>query len=72
MKIIMLKTRYGSEDGFAVRLFLKGMEYEIASSLAIEFIRSGAAALAQTQERIQNESPNTSLKSFANSHNCTI
>ena len=43
MHIIMLKTRYGSEDGFAVRRFLQNQEYEIADSLAIEFIRSGDA-----------------------------
>ena len=57
MHIIMLKTRYGSEDGFAVRRFLQNQEYEIADSLAIEFIRSGAAALVQTQERKNNVSP---------------
>jgi hypothetical protein len=41
MKIIMLQTRYGSEDGFVVRRFLQNNEYEIADSLAHQFIRSG-------------------------------
>ena len=45
MNVVMLQTRYGSEDGFVVRRFLQHQEYEIADSLALEFIRSGAARL---------------------------
>ncbi len=46
MKIIMLHTRYGSEDGFAVRLFLRGQEYEIADCLAAYFISKSCAKLS--------------------------
>lgn len=44
MRIIMLQTRYGSEDGFVVRRFVKNQEYEMADSLAAYFIRYGLAA----------------------------
>jgi hypothetical protein len=44
MRIIMLQTRYGSEDGFVVRRFIKNQEYEIADSLAAYFIRHELAA----------------------------
>lgn len=43
MKIIMLQTRYGSEDGFVVRRFLKNNQYEIADSLGAYFIWLGVA-----------------------------
>jgi hypothetical protein len=43
MKIIMLSTRYGSEDGFVVRRFLQNHQYEIADSLAAYFMQIGAA-----------------------------
>jgi len=43
MKIIMLQTRYGSEDGFSVRLFRQNQEYEIAETLGAHFVRVGAA-----------------------------
>lgn len=43
MKIIMLQTRYGSEDGFTVRLFHQNQEYEVADSLGADFVRVGAA-----------------------------
>lgn len=45
MRIIMLQTRYGSEDGFVVRRFVKNQEYEMADSLAAYFIRHGLAAI---------------------------
>lgn len=43
MRIIMLSTRYGSEDGFVVRRFLQNHQYEIADSLGAYFVRTGAA-----------------------------
>ncbi|MEZ5691490.1 MAG: hypothetical protein R3D71_07490 [Rickettsiales bacterium] len=43
MTVIMLHTRYGSEDGFAVRLFIKNHKYEITDILAEYFIRRGFA-----------------------------
>lgn len=39
MHIIMLHTRYGSEDGFVVHRFLQNHQYEIADSLGAYFIR---------------------------------
>jgi hypothetical protein len=52
MKIIMLQTRYGSEDGFAVRLFRKNQEYEIAETLGAHFVRVGAGKIIKNQEKI--------------------
>ncbi len=43
MQILMLFTRYGSEDGFIVRRFLQNHQYEMADSLAAYFIRLGLA-----------------------------
>lgn len=43
MKILMIQTRYGSEDGFVVRRFIENQEYEMADSLAAYFIRIGVA-----------------------------
>jgi hypothetical protein len=43
MKIMMLQTRYGSEDGFIVRRFFKNHHYEISDSLASYFIWLGVA-----------------------------
>ncbi len=45
MTVIMLQTRYGSEDGFVVRRFLQNQEYEIADSLGEYFIRIGVAQI---------------------------
>lgn len=43
MKIIMLFTRYGSEDGFVVHRFLRDHQYEVADSLGVYFVRLGVA-----------------------------
>ena len=43
MFIIMLQTRRGSEDGFAVRCFQKGCRYDVAESLARYFIHARIA-----------------------------
>lgn len=43
MQILMLQTRYGSEDGFVVRQFSQNNQYEVADSLGTYFIRIGAA-----------------------------
>ncbi len=47
MKITMLQTRYGSEDGFVVRRFLKNHQYEIADSLGAYFIWLGVAKIGE-------------------------
>lgn len=45
MRILMLETRRGTEDGFSVRQFVRGREYEIADSLARAFLAAGWAVL---------------------------
>ncbi|MHC5536703.1 hypothetical protein ACYOEI_00330 [Singulisphaera rosea] len=47
MKITMLDTRRGSEDGFAVRRFHKGTTYEVGEGLARSFIRQGWATAVE-------------------------
>jgi len=43
MNIFMLETRRGSEDGFAVRCFEAGSNYDVADTLARAFISKGWA-----------------------------
>lgn len=43
MKIKMLKTRQGSEDGFIIHNYVKGNEYDLADTLATHFLRNGWA-----------------------------
>jgi hypothetical protein len=43
MRIVMLETRRGSEDGFVVRYFKKHCAYEIGDTLARTFIRARVA-----------------------------
>lgn len=45
MRIRMLETRRGSEDGFCIRLYEKGKEYEVGNLLAYTFITSGFAVV---------------------------
>ncbi|MHC5537544.1 hypothetical protein ACYOEI_04855 [Singulisphaera rosea] len=47
MKITMLETRRGTEDGFTVRRFLKGDTYDVTHALAVTFIRQGWALKAE-------------------------
>lgn len=46
MKITMLKTAPGSEDGVTSSLYLAGEGYEVSEALAKTFIDSGLAAKA--------------------------
>lgn len=43
MRIVMLETRSGCEDGFIVRYFRKHRTYELADTLARTFINAGWA-----------------------------
>jgi len=43
MRIRMLDTRYGSEDGFVVHRYLQNKEYDVLDSMAQFFIRKGWA-----------------------------
>jgi hypothetical protein len=47
MQVLMLQTRYGSEDGFVVRRFLQNHQYEIADSLGAYFINLGVSVPPQ-------------------------
>jgi hypothetical protein len=52
MRVLMLETRLGCEDGFIVRCFQQDKVYHMADFLACVFIRRGwAVALAAGQER---------------------
>ena len=50
MRIKMLTTKDGSEDGFSARTFVEGEEYEVAEALASAFI-AGGDAVAVEQKR---------------------
>lgn len=43
MQIKMITTHYGSEDGFAVKQYLKGELYSVADTLARYFMSNGWA-----------------------------
>lgn len=43
MKIKMLKTKRGTEDGFTVRRYIKGEVYDVAHTLACELMRNAGA-----------------------------
>jgi hypothetical protein len=43
MKIKMVETHRGSEDGFNSKRFEKNREYEVADALARQFVRNGWA-----------------------------
>lgn len=55
MKIKMLQTRRGSEDGFNVQRFEQGQSYDMADSLARQFLKEG---WAYNDEDEQHPSPN--------------
>ena len=48
MKITMLDTRRGSDDGHIVKRFRKGTAYEVADGLARSFIRQGWAVAVES------------------------
>lgn len=43
MRIIMTKSRRGSEDGITVRLYAEGQAYDLGEALAQSFIGSKCA-----------------------------
>jgi len=43
MKIRMLETRKGTEDGFVVKKFIAGEDYEVRDHLAKAFLAAGFA-----------------------------
>lgn len=57
MKLYMLETRRGTEDGFTVKRFMRGQTYEIAPDLARAFLAAGWA-MKWPQERTQKHYAN--------------
>lgn len=45
MRILMLATRYVSEDGWCLREFCEGQYYEVGELLAVQLLRLGYARL---------------------------
>ncbi len=43
MRVRMLETRRGASNGFTVKRYDQGGEYELSDSLALNFISQGAA-----------------------------
>ncbi len=52
MRVLMLFTRRGSEDGFVVRQFFEGQRYEMADGLARYFIRQRWAVMCTGDEPV--------------------
>lgn len=50
MRVRMLETRRGTEDGFAIRLFEQGREYEMGDFLARQWIAAGRAQAVTPQK----------------------
>lgn len=45
MRVTMLETRRGASNGFTVKRYDQGEEYELSDRLALNFISQGAANL---------------------------
>lgn len=45
MRVRMLKTRHGTDDGWHVRLFRKGQVYTLPGQLAVRFMAAGIAEM---------------------------
>jgi hypothetical protein len=52
MRIKMLETRRGSEDGFTVRRFEEGEQYDVAEGLARQFLKDGWAYNAESEDEV--------------------
>lgn len=46
MRVKMLKTRRGASNGFTIKRYDQGEEYELSDSLALNFISQGVAKAA--------------------------
>lgn len=51
MRLRMLETRRGTEDGFTIRLYEAGCEYDIADTLARSFIADGVGVQVLVTQR---------------------
>lgn len=43
LRVMMLETRRGSEDGFVVRRYFQGKVYDLSMELGVYFLRKGWA-----------------------------
>ena len=50
MKIKMLQTRKGTEDGYTVAQFYEGKEYDVREVLAYRFAAKGYAEIIKDME----------------------
>lgn len=50
MKIVMLRTAPGSEDGIRVQSYAEGQTYEVGEALGRAFCESGAARPAEEEK----------------------
>ena len=52
MLLTMLETRRGTEDGYTIRLYMRGETYNLGDTLAHSFLAAGFAipALAEVKE----------------------
>ncbi|MCE9567648.1 MAG: hypothetical protein K8U57_37075 [Planctomycetes bacterium] len=49
-KVTMLRSQFGSENGFDVQLYLKGRTYDLAEGLACQFLQGCHAYLAEDDD----------------------
>jgi len=52
MKIRMLETRRGTEDGHTIQQFMKGQEYDVKSHLARSFLAAKYCELVTAIEGV--------------------
>ncbi len=57
MIIRMLRTALGADDGYTVRTYDAGREYEVGSDLAREFLNSGVAVEAAAAPQGGDDDP---------------
>lgn len=59
VRVRMLKTQNGSEDGFTNRSFVKGGEYEVSPDLAEQFMTDAAAEMVdgKVEQKAVEEAP---------------
>lgn len=55
MRIKMLQTRRGTEDGFSVQQFFKDHEYDVRDNLACAFIAAGFAEPVRKHYALRNQ-----------------
>lgn len=66
MRVRMLQTRRGTEDGFTIRQYMQDVEYDMGDGLAYAFIAAGFAMKCSgpgtpcTPKKIRKKKPSVS------------